>query len=40
MVEQRREVDRDDLIRLLGSASAPMSIADVSQALERDGLDY
>ena len=40
MHEPRREAERDDLIRLLGQASRPMSITDVSEALDAEGLDY
>ncbi|WP_425843727.1 FCD domain-containing protein [Agrococcus sp. TSP3-2-1] len=38
--DARREAGRDDLIRLLGATGDPMSITEVSEALERQGLDY
>lgn len=40
MSDVLREPDRDDLIRTLGQANRPMSIADVDAALIQHGLGY
>ncbi|MCH1883978.1 FCD domain-containing protein [Agrococcus sp. ARC_14] len=39
-MDEQREADRDDLIRLLGRARRPMSITDVCERLDAEGLDY